>query len=153
MSYYRNSSGIWPYKTEIKGSVNALKHALPRVFSFWPGMHTIWSIENRESKNNLSRRRFSKTQWFNRKLNVLECLASMTKQFTPYFMLKFKFKDKSVRKTAVRMAEKSKNEALRCILKPVKAGTAALDLCNPFLKCSSYTFKVNSSLESLLSSR
>ena len=58
----------------------------------------VWRIENRESKNNLSKRRILKTQWFNLGLIVLDSLASMAKQFHAYFMQKFNFKDKAVRK-------------------------------------------------------
>ena len=98
MSYYRNISGICPSKIEMKGSVSALKHAISiRFFSF----DLIWSIENRESKINLSRRKFLKRLLFYHELNILDGLASMTKQFSAYLMQIFKFKDEAVHKNFI----------------------------------------------------
>ena len=54
----------------------------------------LWPIENRKSKIDLSKQFFFlKTQCFYDGINILDSLALMTKQFTAYFVQKFKCKD------------------------------------------------------------
>ena len=91
MPDHQKFSGICPYKTKIKGSANAMKQALSMCFSLWPVM-VQWEpkVKNQPFKTIF----FLKTQWFYGGLNVLDSVALITKQFSAYFVQKFKYKDK-----------------------------------------------------------
>ena len=68
-----------------------MKHTLSMCFLI---MTCYGPLKTESQKSTFQKQTFSKTQWFYDRLNILDRVALMTKQFTAYFVQKFECKDK-----------------------------------------------------------